>query len=71
MRRGRRKSDLKAGHVRAKNSCDRMYVNAFVLIHAECVCVKWALRSNVQGTFECMRAGVCVCDRALRSNKHK
>jgi hypothetical protein len=68
---GRRKSDLKAGHVRAKNGCDRMYINAFDRIRAECVYVKGALCSNVQGTFKRMHVGVCVCDRVLRSNQRK
>jgi hypothetical protein len=57
---GRRKSGLKAGHVRAKNECDRTYVSAFDRIRAECVSVKWALHSNVQGMFNHMHAGVCV-----------
>jgi hypothetical protein len=68
---GRRKSDLKEGHVRAKNECDRTYVSVCDRIHAVCVCVKWALHSNVQGAFERMHAEVCVCDGALRSNKCK
>jgi hypothetical protein len=46
--------------VRAENVCDRTYISVFDRIRAEGVCVKWALRSNVQGTFECMHAGVCV-----------
>jgi hypothetical protein len=46
--------------VRAENACDRKYVSAFDRIRAEGVCVKWVLRSNIQGTFEHMRAGVCV-----------
>jgi hypothetical protein len=57
---GRRENDLKEGHVRAKNACDRSYVSAFDRIRAKGVCVKWALRLNVQGTFERMRAGMCV-----------
>jgi hypothetical protein len=46
--------------VRVQNACNRLYVCAFDRIRVECVCVKWALRSNVQGTFDCMRAGACV-----------
>jgi hypothetical protein len=46
--------------VRAKNACDRSYVSAFDRIRDKGVCVKWALRLNVQGTFERMRAGMCV-----------
>jgi hypothetical protein len=34
---GRRKNDLKAGHMRAKNECDRTYLSAFDHIRAECV----------------------------------
>jgi hypothetical protein len=47
VRRGGEKSDLKAGHVRAKNKCNRMYISAFDRIRAACMCVKWALCSNV------------------------
>jgi hypothetical protein len=54
------KNDLKEGHVRAKNACDRTYISAFDRILAKGVCVKWALCSNVQGTFERMRAKMCV-----------
>jgi hypothetical protein len=49
-------SDLKLGHVRPKYECVRTYVGAFDSIHAECVCTKWALCSNVQVAFERMRA---------------
>jgi hypothetical protein len=61
MRGKKENSDIKIGHVRPKYECIRMYVGAFERTCAECVCVKWALRSNVKGTFERIRASVCVC----------
>jgi hypothetical protein len=64
-------SDLKIGHVSPKTECVRMYVCAFKRTCAECVCVKWAMRSNIKGTFECICASVCVCDGALWSNRRK
>jgi hypothetical protein len=44
---------------------------AFDCIRAWCMCVKWALHSNVYDAFEHMRVGVCVCDGALQSNRRK
>jgi hypothetical protein len=64
-------SDLNIGHLRPKYECIRTYVGALERTCAECVCVKWALRLNVKGTFECIRASVCVCVGALRSNTCK
>jgi hypothetical protein len=64
-------SDLKIGHVRPKYECVRTYVGAFERPCAECMCVKWAMRSNIKGTFERIRASVCVCDGALWSNTRK
>jgi hypothetical protein len=64
-------SDLKAGHMRPKYECVRTYLGAFERTCAECMCVKWAMRSNVKGTFERIRASVCVCDGVLRSNTRK
>jgi hypothetical protein len=69
--RGKKNNDLKIGHMRPKTECIRMFVSAFDCICAECMCNRWALRSNVKGTFERIRASVCVCDGALRSNTHK
>jgi hypothetical protein len=58
--REKRNSDLEIGHVRVQLACDRSYIGVFDRIHAEGVCVKWALCSNAEGTFERMRARVCV-----------
>jgi hypothetical protein len=69
--RGKKNSDLKIGHVRPKNECVRTYMSAFDRIRAECMCNRWALCSNVKGTFERIRASMCVCDGALRSNTCK
>jgi hypothetical protein len=38
MKKEGRESDLKAGHVRPKNECDRTYRSAFNRIRVECVC---------------------------------
>jgi hypothetical protein len=51
-----RNSDLKIGYVRVQLECVRTYIYAFDRTRAECMCVKWALRSNVQGKFERIRA---------------
>jgi hypothetical protein len=51
-----RNNDLKIGHVRFQLECVRTYVSAFDYTRAEYICVKCALRSNVQGKFKLMRA---------------
>jgi hypothetical protein len=66
--RWKKNNDLKIGHVRPKNECVRTYVSAFDRIRVECMCNRWALRSNVKGTFERIRASVCVYDGALWSS---
>jgi hypothetical protein len=57
---GRRKSDLKEGHVRAKNECDRTFVSAFDRIRAACVCQVGSTfeRIGYVQTHECKK--VCV-----------
>jgi hypothetical protein len=67
----RRNSELKIGHLRVQLKCVRTYEGVFDRTCAECVCVKWALCSNVKGMFERIRASVCVCDGALQSNTRK
>jgi hypothetical protein len=42
-----RNSDLKIGHVKVQLECVRTYISAFDRTCAECMCVKWAMRSNV------------------------
>jgi hypothetical protein len=54
--RGKKNSDLEIGDVRVQLECVRTYIGAFDRTHAKCMCVKWALRSNVQSTVERRRA---------------
>jgi hypothetical protein len=43
MKGGEGESDLKRGHVRVLNACDRLYLCALDRIHVVCVCVKCGL----------------------------
>jgi hypothetical protein len=66
---GRRKSDLKEGHVRAKNECDRTYrVRSIAFVLRVCVSSGLCVRTYSVRLNACVQEYVCVMGRCGQTN---